>query len=473
MRYDTLIIGAGLAGLAAGIRLSMYERKVAILERHALWGGLNSFYRLRGRRHDVGLHALTNATAARGGALSRVLRQLRVPRDELALGEQRASEIRFPDLCLRFSNDPAQLEAELVRAFPSRADAIAAFQREMRAFAPGAEAPRFASARRELETRLGECRLVDALLLPICFYGSPLENDIDWLQFRILYQSLFLEGIARPRGGIRTLLGALRRRLDACGCELRTNTGVRRILEHGGRVRGVELDDGGVLECEQILSSAGLDETTALCAPTTALAPDEAAADAAPAGPDLSFLESIRVLERAPGELGLDAAVAFYCVDTDLRYEQSDEPTQPRCGVLSCPGNYADQEPEAAPLLRQTVIANPSRWRELAARGDDVYRAAKREHSERAAALAARFFPACSAPARDVDVFTPRTIEHYTGHRAGRVYGSPRKLLDGRTAIDGLFLIGTDQGYLGIVGAMMSGVAIANRHVLQASGGSA
>ena len=41
--YDTIIIGAGMSGLAAGIRLAHYEKKVCILERHTIPGGLNSF----------------------------------------------------------------------------------------------------------------------------------------------------------------------------------------------------------------------------------------------------------------------------------------------------------------------------------------------------------------------------------------------------------------------------------------------
>ena len=60
--YDTVIIGAGMSGLAAGIRLAHYDRRVCILERHYTIGGLNSFYRLAGRDFDVGLHAVTNFT---------------------------------------------------------------------------------------------------------------------------------------------------------------------------------------------------------------------------------------------------------------------------------------------------------------------------------------------------------------------------------------------------------------------------
>ena len=58
--YDTIIIGAGMSGLAAGIRLAHFDQRVCILERHYTIGGLNSFYRMGGRDYDVGLHAMTN-----------------------------------------------------------------------------------------------------------------------------------------------------------------------------------------------------------------------------------------------------------------------------------------------------------------------------------------------------------------------------------------------------------------------------
>ena len=65
------------------------------------------------------------------------------------------------------------------------------------------------------------------------------------------------------------------------------------------------------------------------------------------------------------------------------------------------------------------------------------------------------------------DTFTPRTIKKYTGHANGTLYGSPQKRRDGSTVFDNLFLAGTDQGYVGIVGAMLGGIAIANNQILR------
>ncbi|MEC9096581.1 MAG: phytoene dehydrogenase, partial [Planctomycetota bacterium] len=57
-------------------------------------------------------------------------------------------------------------------------------------------------------------------------------------------------------------------------------------------------------------------------------------------------------------------------------------------------------------------------------------------------------------------------IHRFTWHENGAVYGATRKWLDGTTAIKNLFLCGTDQGYVGIIGSIVSGISMANQHLL-------
>ena len=103
--YDVIIIGAGMSGLAAGIRLAYFDQRVCILERHYTIGGLNSFYRLGGRDYDVGLHAVTNFTpkGAKKGPLARLLRQLRFKWEDFALSPQLGSKIAFPGVELNLA----------------------------------------------------------------------------------------------------------------------------------------------------------------------------------------------------------------------------------------------------------------------------------------------------------------------------------------------------------------------------------
>ncbi|MEC9004329.1 MAG: NAD(P)-binding protein, partial [Planctomycetota bacterium] len=105
--YDTIIIGAGMSGLAAGIRAAYFDQRVCILERHTTIGGLNSFYRLGGRDYDVGLHAVTNFTSKghKRGPLALLLRQLRLRWDDFSLAPQIGSSIVFPGVQMDFNND--------------------------------------------------------------------------------------------------------------------------------------------------------------------------------------------------------------------------------------------------------------------------------------------------------------------------------------------------------------------------------
>ena len=122
-----------MAGMAAAIRLALFDRSTLLLERHNVPGGLNSYYAMEGRRFDVGLHAMTNytPTGIRGAPLNKIFRQLRIDRDEFALCEQNGSRIQFPDFDLRFANDLEEFRAEVERVFPHCRDGFARLLRTL------------------------------------------------------------------------------------------------------------------------------------------------------------------------------------------------------------------------------------------------------------------------------------------------------------------------------------------------------
>ena len=473
MRYDAIIIGAGMSGLAAGIRLAQFDRRVAVVEKHNVWGGLNSFYGIGRHAFDVGLHALTNYVPAgtRGAPLTRVCKQLRIRHAELELGEHGHSEILFPGVRLRFTNDVADLTAEVAEAFPAEADRFEALCREIAETALREPDTTFRSARAELAKRLSDPLLIEMLMLPCCYYGSAMEEDVEWDQFGVLFRSIFLEGLARPEGGVRTILNLLVKRLRRSGAELRMGNGVSAIHTDKGAVRGVKLEDGTELESDLVISSAGRVETMRMCG-------REIEARELRDGDEgrVSFIESIAVLDTSPAELGHTAAACFFSTKERFEYRRPDEPVDLTSGLVSSPNNFAAEKPPKDGILRMTVLANGAHWPKLP---EDQYKADKERAADDALAHFSEFaarggFPGCNGGARKSwaphttfrDVFTPRTIEHFTGHVGGSVYGSPRKTKDGSTGVEGLALCGTDQGYLGIVGALASGAMIANQFAL-------
>src|SRR3712207_3211671 len=113
-----------MSGLAAGIRLAHFGKRVCIFERHNAVGGLNSFYSIEGRKYDVGLHAMTNFVrpGVKGTPLGKLLRQLRIDREEFGLCEQKQSRIAFGragEVSLRFTNDFTVFETEIAERFPA------------------------------------------------------------------------------------------------------------------------------------------------------------------------------------------------------------------------------------------------------------------------------------------------------------------------------------------------------------------
>jgi phytoene dehydrogenase-like protein len=464
--YDTIIIGAGMSGLAAGIRLAHYDQRVCILERHYTIGGLNSFYRLRGRDYDVGLHALTNFTpkGTKKGPLARLLRQLRFRWEDFALSPQIGSSIAFPGVELRFGNELDQFREEIRRAFPAHVDQFQQLLTRIVDYDDLDQELYEQSARRVLEETISSPLLIEMILCPLMWYGNAREHDMDFGQFCIMFRSIFMEGLARPIAGVRLILKNLVRRFRELGGELKLRCGVRRIHTDQDRVTGVELDDGTQLAGRRVLSSAGWVETMRMCRADDRDLQREAGR--------MSFIESISVLDRKPASLGHDRTIVFYNDSEKFHWQRCEELGDVRTGVICSPNNflYGDSGDSGGKnylpdgVVRITTIANHDRWQDLS---DDEYALEKLRWYDRAVASAVRFMPDFRSHVVETDMFTPKTIRRFTWHDNGAVYGAPNKHFDGRTHLSNLYVCGTDQGFVGIVGAIISGISMANQHCLR------
>ncbi len=456
--YDTIIIGAGMSGLAAGIRLAYFDQRVCILERHTTIGGLNSFYRLRGRDYDVGLHAITNITpqGTKKGPLARLLKQLRFSRNDFEISPQLGSEILFPGVRLRFSNGLDLLRSEVAKEFPHQAANFDRLIDQIVQYDDLEESHQAISARQHVSEILTEPLLVEMLFCPLMFYGSAREHDMDWGQFSIMFRSIFMEGLGRPLAGVRLILKHLVRKFRGLGGELKLRTGVKRLVVDGQRVVGVELENGDVLECRRVLSSAGWCETMRMC--------DDGQPVASRSPGRLSFCETIAALDVQPQELGHRRTITFFNDSEEFSWVRPDEPCDVRSGVICSPNNFDYGEPSGEGTMRITALANFDHWNGLNERD---YHLEKLRWYDRITESAVRFVPDYRSRVLDTDMFTPTTVVRFTGHDGGAIYGATEKQLDGRTHLDNLFVCGTDQGFVGIVGSIVSGIGMANMHCLR------
>ncbi len=458
MHVQLLIIGGGLSGLAAALRFARFIPDVLILEQHSRLGGLNSYYYRNKRLFETGLHAITDYAEPKDkkAPLNRLLRQLKIKRKELDLHEQNHSEILFENqesLC--FSNDFSIFYKEIEIKFPTSYTGFTELVALVDAYDPFAPAE-FISAKKVLQDKLQDNLLTDMLLCPLMYYGSSIENDMDLGQFVIMFRAIFQEGMFRPGGTIKDLLDLLKNHYQGYGGKIRTKACVKRILTENKKVIGVELENGEEIRCDYMLSTAGSEETFTLLGSKSNLK----------SSARLGFVESIfEIRPETKIKNHSDNTIIFFNTADKFNYSSPDKAVDFNSGVICMPQNFQNLSSLPYKEIRTTHLASYRNWKKL---GEDraVYEVTKDDTALASLAVAEKILGNFAQNIVYRDTFTPLTIERFTAKKEGAIYGNPSKIKDGDIGYENLYLAGTDQGFLGIVGAMLSGVSIVNQHIL-------
>lgn len=452
-----------MAGLAAGIRLGMYDKKVLILEKHLIPGGLNSYYQRRnfdsgGLRHfDVGLHALTNyiKKGEKAKPFSKLLKQLRLSYDDFKLHPQSYSVVQFGQTKLTFTNEFNHYYQEIVSQFPLEKNGLDFLLEKIKSHDELKLESGYVSSRSVLDQFLKDPLLKEMLLAPLLIYGSAWENDMDFSQFVIMFKSIYQEGFSRPEGGVRTIIKLLMAKLDELKVEIKFKTPVLEIIQKDGVAIGVRTQDGEYFS-KQIFSSAGLPETMMLAK----------SEHETPKVGKLSFVESLFVTKKKLAVQDFAPTIVFYNKGAAYAYEKPKTLFDPKSAVVCFPDHYELENKTGEGMIRVTHMANFDLISELK---KEDYLLFKKTVEENALSIIKEVCPSFNEEIVFTDTFTPLTIKKFTSHFEGVVYGSEDKLKDGVTSCKNLFIIGTDQGFLGIVGALLSGVSMANLHGLMES----
>ncbi|MBC2594752.1 NAD(P)/FAD-dependent oxidoreductase [Ruficoccus amylovorans] len=452
-RYDTIIIGAGFAGLSAGIRLAQFQKRVLILESHVLPGGLNSYYfRGKGQLYNSGLHTVTNFNARnRRWGFGLICRNLGIDARDFRLAPPKhPSALQTPAGELLFGNDLEILRGSVRDKFPAE---IGAFDRFCEDLKKPQDAPTLqrAGSRELLGEYFNDPHLIDLLEMPVYIYGGYREGQIDAATFGTVFRSIFLEGCGSPPD-IKHVLDLLIARFKSLGGELKFRRRVARILSEDGRFRGVELADGTQIEAGACLSSAGLAETGLLAGETWGRSGD------------LSVFETVVAMNRPLDQLGVDRTLLMVSLEPEFHWRAPEGRQEYFHLTLAASDNYAFAEAPSVHHLKIGCFQSGTHWLGLDA---ETYQHEKNRLEEKMLGeLTARFPGLLDEPAAHHESLTPKTVVHYTSHLNGGIYGGSVKSFDGGTPLPGLFVIGNDQAGIGIMGALTSGVIVANYKII-------
>lgn len=283
-RWDAIVIGSGLGGLACAAYLCAAGRRTLVLEAHALAGGNSQVFRrrVRGREYefDVGLHYIGECGPE--GLVTRILNGLGLAERVVfrPLDPDGFSTLVFPDLTFRVPVGWDRYRARLLAAFPGEADALGKLVDLLREIGEQgrrlqnhevgmgelfASRPEFAKWGLRPITDLfaahGISQRAQAVLL-----GEQGDYAVRPSKTpAVLAAGLtdhYMRGAFYPEGGGQVIAARLVEAIRAHGGAVQVRAAVERIAVEDGRVRGVVLAKGGErIDAPVVVSNADLKRT--------------------------------------------------------------------------------------------------------------------------------------------------------------------------------------------------------------------
>jgi phytoene dehydrogenase-like protein len=500
--FDLIIIGSGIGGLTvASLMAQLHHQRVLLLERHFKLGGFtHSFTRPGHRAWDVGLHYVGGMAA---GETGRQLFDLVTRRG--VRWQKMASPFEkfvYPDFTFDVPDDETGYRQALIARYPHERAAIEAYFRDLRAVSgwfgaqilaqavPGIMATliRIASRPRRalalsttaayLDERVRDPQLKAVLASQWGDYGLPPSESA--FAIHALVAASYLGGGYYPIGGAGTIARSVAEIVAAHGGQCLVNHRVAEIIVSDGAAVGVRVEStgrqGADLEftAPHVVSDAGAFTTFCHLVPQRIPIPfrGELARVAAGHG----FVTLYLAFKESPARLGFKGENhwIYNGYDHDALFKQHGAVLEGR--PSGCYLSFQSlKDPEAtthtAEIIAFLDYASVEAWKNQPwhKRGED-YDRLKDRVADGLLAFVDRHYPGFKALVDYCEVSTPLTVEHFTGHLRGSVYGIPATperfrlpYLSVATPVRHLNLTGADVGSLGIMGAMMGGVATAAR----------
>jgi len=432
-----IIIGAGFAGLAAGIygRLNGYQTQ--IFEMHDKPGGLCTSWKRKGYTFDACIHWLVGSSPES-------------PQNAIwkETGVAQGREFIYPDEYCRcegpdgrtvvFHSDVGRLEKHLLELSPQDGETIRDFIRGVRMCL----AFDFPSDNEPLPIRLKKSV---ALFFAFMKYGSafkrwtkvtgeafanrfrdPLLREAFreiWIpEFSVVFMLFTFAWLHRrnagyPLGGSMPMSRALEARYMELGGVLQYNTKVAGILTSDGRATGIRLDDGREFSAARVISAADGHSTLFNMLDGKYLDPKTREPyDNWPLFHPLLFI-SLGV-NRKFDEIPISVSgISFPLTEPIMVADKIRE---------RLPVHIYNQDPTMAPEGRTVITvmfdSDYEFWKKLA-EDRKLYMQKKDETAALVIRLLEQRFPGISGQVEVTDVATPLTFERYTGNWKGAFEG--------------------------------------------------
>jgi phytoene dehydrogenase-like protein len=251
-RYDTIVVGAGIAGLTSAVYLARKGQKVLLIEKNKECGGLINSFKRNGFHFEAGVRALEDA-----GIILPMLKDLgihlNIVKSPVSVGvENEIININDINSITEYRNLLVKLYPESTKEIDKLIKIIKKIMRHMDVLY-GIENPVFKDLKRDktyiftkllpwLPKFIFTVRKINRLNMPIEVFlekiiKNPSLRDIISQHFfkntptffALSYFSLYLDYFY-PKGGVGNLIEALKNKIEECGGEIKTETKIIEVL---------------------------------------------------------------------------------------------------------------------------------------------------------------------------------------------------------------------------------------------------
>lgn len=483
-KFDIVIVGSGLGGLACGSILSKNGYKVCVLEKHFQIGGCLQDFVRKGCTFDTGMHYIGSYDEGQ------ILRQLfKYFGLEGKLNTQRLDPQGFDVFQIagkeyRYSMGMDNFKKDLIAQFPEEAVAINKYVDTINdvvakidlynlrdtavTYAQTVEAMGV-NAFDFIQSLTANPELQQVLSALNSLYGGT--KSMTSLYMHAIINKFFIDSAYRLVGGGGQIAQGLKETIEAYGGSVRTNAEIIRFVVENKKVTSVCLKSGEHVAAESFISNIHPAVTVKLV--------DEGAFRKA-------FVHRIEAMENTISCFSMYIVFkpqAFKHRNSNYYFNQT--------GSVWCADDYsAEKWPQGYMLYtaesteypgyaESAVVITPMKYEEMSAwedtsiekRGDE-YKAMKKLKAEKLIALISQAFTQFDQTIASCYTATPLTYRDYTGTKAGSMYGVVRdfsnplhSVILPRTSIQNLLFTGQNINLHGVLGVSMGAILTASEFI--------